>query len=280
MLGSLKLGFAVATLAAALVLPTDASDMDRTSLYRAQSVTNGTGEVNRARGLAPCLEEVLVKVSGDPRLIGDPRVAEMTRHAADYVTGFIYRDLLNGRPPNHEQGTYDRPQYLTADFDRNKIDALLASLGLKPWPLPRPDVVAFFDIVPMKGDRFTLARNGGDRLAVDMRLALRAAAERTGLPLQLPQQDEVETIRREMPEPGALAEVAKTVGGDPLLVGTIAWREEAFGWIGNWQLGFKGKEYRWQVRGVSFDDAFRNAVGGTAQILSGNGQPEAVATTR
>ncbi|WP_245443868.1 hypothetical protein [Mesorhizobium sp. DCY119] len=74
--------------------------------------------------------------------------------------------------------------------------------------------------------------------------------------------------------------MARTLGGDPLLVGTIAWREEALGWIGDWQLGYKGKDYRWQVRGVSFDDAFRNAVRGTAQILSGNGQPEAVVTTR
>jgi hypothetical protein len=278
MLGGLKLGFAAAALAAALVFPAVAAEMNRSSLYRAQSVTNGTGEVNRALGLAPCLEEVLVKVSGDPRLIGDPRVAEMTPHAADYVTGFVYRDLLNGRPPNHEQGTYDRPQYLTADFDRDKIDALLASLGRKPWPLTRPDVVAFFEIEPMRGDRFTLARAGGERLAVDMRLALGAAAERTGLPLQLPQQDEVDTIRQEKPEPGALADVARTLGGDPLLVGTIAWREEALGWIGDWQLGYKGKDYRWQVRGVSFDDAFRNAVRGTAQILSGNGQPEAVTT--
>jgi hypothetical protein len=28
------------------------------------------------------------------------------------------------------------------------------------------------------------------------------------------------------------------------------------------------------VRGVSFDDAFRNALRGAAQVLSGNGQPD------
>jgi hypothetical protein len=34
-----------------------------------------------------------------------------------------------------------------------------------------------------------------------------------------------------------------------------------------------GQMYRWQIRGVSFDEAFRNAMAGAAQILSGHGLP-------
>ena len=49
-------------------------------LYRAQVVVSGRGEANRATGFAQCLEDVLVKVSGDPRLIGDPRVDRDRRH--------------------------------------------------------------------------------------------------------------------------------------------------------------------------------------------------------
>ena len=47
------------------------------NLYRAQTIVTGQGEESRAAGFAEALEEVLVKVSGDPRLIGDPRVAEL-----------------------------------------------------------------------------------------------------------------------------------------------------------------------------------------------------------
>jgi uncharacterized protein len=53
----------------------------------------------------------------------------------------------------------------------------------------------------------------------------------------------------------------------------MLWSEEALGWVAEWRLAAAGKTYRWQIRGVSFDDAFRNAMAGAAQVLSGHGQP-------
>jgi hypothetical protein len=63
------------------------------------------------------------------------------------------------------------------------------------------------------------------------------------------------------------------MGGDLALVGNMLWSEEALGWIVDWRLSAEGKSYRWQIRGVSFEDAFRNAIAGAAQILSGHGRP-------
>ncbi|HEV2503190.1 MAG TPA: DUF2066 domain-containing protein [Mesorhizobium sp.] len=269
---------ATAALAAATGCRVSAAEIDRADLYRAQAVTNGFGEANRVRALAPSLTEVLVKVSGDPRLSGDPRVGEMAAHAAAYVKDFNYRDLLNNRPPHDEQGTYDRPQYLTTDFEPDKIDVLLASLARKPWTSRRPAIVALFDIRPMKGDGFALSKDGDAAGAADMRTALTVAARQAGMPLVLPGQDIIRSNRDKKLE--VLAGMAKALGGDLVLAGTMAWRDEALGWVADWQLRANGKDYRWQVRGVSFDDAFRNAMLGTAQILSGNGQPEAVTSAR
>jgi hypothetical protein len=36
---------------------------------------------------------------------------------------------------------------------------------------------------------------------------------------------------------------------------------------------WQGRPHRWQFRGVTFDEAFRRAIGGAAQILSSNGDP-------
>ena len=52
------------------------------------------------------------------------------------------------------------------------------------------------------------------------------------------------------------------------------WSDEALGWIADWRLTFAGQSYAWRVSGVSFDDAFRNALRGAAQVLSGNGHPD------
>jgi hypothetical protein len=38
-------------------------------------------------------------------------------------------------------------------------------------------------------------------------------------------------------------------------------------------MDWNGRMHRWQLRGVTFDEAFRRGIGGAAQILSGNGDP-------
>jgi len=44
--------------------------------------------------------------------------------------------------------------------------------------------------------------------------------------------------------------------------------------VADWRLAPTGETYHWQVRGVSFDEAFRVAMRGAVQILSGNGAPQ------
>jgi len=107
-------------------------------LYRAQATVTGQGEANRRVGFAACLEDVLIKVSGAPRLAGDPRLAAYKSRAGDFVNAHSYRDQMSGTPTRDEQGTRDRPYDLTVDFDKTKIDDLLGSLGVKPWLSQRP----------------------------------------------------------------------------------------------------------------------------------------------
>ncbi len=152
-------------------------------LYRVSAVVSGQGEVNRAIGLAQCLEDVLVKVSGDPRLIGDRNVAEFKQRAGTFVARFEYRDRMSGIPIHDEQGSYDRPHDLSVEFDAVKIDAILRSVGRQPWLSPRPNVVVFLAVNGRKA-KFALTSDGGPD--PDMRNSLAAAATRVGLPMTLP----------------------------------------------------------------------------------------------
>jgi hypothetical protein len=215
-----------------------------------------------------------VKVSGDPRLEGDPRVAVMAGRTDTFVADFHHRDRMAGIPVHDEQGTRDRPYDITVGFHPARIDAALRSLGHEPWSAPRPRVVVL--VAVRLGATTYLLASDGER-GRDQREALADAAARFGMPMALP--DQAASTKAGLSyESLATADLprldaaARTMGGDLALGGSMLWSEEALGWIADWRLGAQGKSYRWRIRGVSFDDAFRNAMAGVAQILSGHGQ--------
>jgi hypothetical protein len=271
---SSKVAAWVACLAALFTFGSDAAQ-NVDDLYQARTIVTGQRKESRRVGFADCLEQVLVKVSGDPRLLDDPGVTVMAGKAATFVADFHYRDRMAGIPVHDEQGTRDRPYDLTVGFQPERINAALRSLGHEPWSAPRPRVVVL--IAVRLGTTTYLLASDGER-GRDQREALADAAERFGIPMALPDQvaltkaglsyESLSTV--DLPR---LDAIARMVDGDLALSGSMLWSEEALGWIADWRLDAQGKSYRWQIRGVSFDDAFRNAMAGAAQILSGHGQP-------
>ena len=113
----------------------------------------------------------------------------------------------------------------------------------------------------------------------DQRDSLAAASWQMGMPIVLPKQavlDQAGLTFETLPAADAarLDAVAKLIGGDVALAGHLEWNTGALGWIADWRLSAQGKNYRWHIRDVNFDDAFRSAMRGAAQILSGNGAPD------
>jgi uncharacterized protein len=244
-------------------------------LYQAQTIVTGQGEANRSIGFAPCLEDVLIKVSGALQLAGDPRLAAYKARAADVVTSYRYHDQMTGLPKGDEQGTRDRPYDLTADFDRGKIDDILAALGLKPWLSHRP-VLAVFVEMEQGVRRYVVTSDA--RQSDLQRDALRAAAAKRGMTIVMPDVAAWTTTNGDgaalaaMPL-ATLATEATALGAEVTLVGRLVWVDADLGWATEWRLDRQGSSHRWQRRGITFDDAFRQGIGGAAQILSGNGDP-------
>ena len=70
-----------------------------------------------------------------------------------------------------------------------------------------------------------------------------------------------------------LSKVAELSDGELPLVGDLRWSDSALGWVVTWSIEARGRRYRWSVRGINYDEAFRTAVRGAARVLSGNGEP-------
>jgi uncharacterized protein len=249
--------------AASIIVASPAAADDGLSLYQAMEIVTGTDMRERPRGFAMCLEDVLVKVSGDPRLRLDPRVAEMKRHAADYVTTFNYVDPIAGTRPKDDQGTYDRSENLTVGFDPVKIDALLASLGEQPWHGPRPVLIPVLSVHGRMPPSYSLTAN--ESRAAEQRSAFERVATEAGVAIKFPTPSEL---------PKLSGSASCVPDGTIVISGELDWSETALGWVGNWRTCWNRAEHHWTISGVGYDQAFENLVEGAVLLASGRGSPE------
>jgi hypothetical protein len=111
-------------------------------LYQARVHVTGQEEPARSKGFALGLADVLVKLTGDPKLLGDPAIAALGQNAGSYVTSFHYRDLMAGIPVHDEQGTRQRPFIITIDFDPAKTFSATIELPAEAAPAPVPQCEA------------------------------------------------------------------------------------------------------------------------------------------
>ena len=222
-----SIGICVAAMVAAGVVarPCSAPADDANPLYQAMQMVTGTDLRERPRGFAQCLQAVLVKVSGDPRLCADPRVIALAQHANDYVVAFNNVDPIAGTRPKDDQGTYDRSENLTVSFDPAKIDALLVSLGDQPWHGPRPVLVPVLSVHGRKPPAYLLSAT--EPLAAEQRTAFERIANEAGVALRFPTASEFakSRVRKDtLADPAPLGP-----DGTIVILGRLDWSEAAPG---------------------------------------------------
>src|SRR5262249_22505773 len=140
---------------------------------------------------------------------------------------------------------------------------------------PRPRLVVILGVTNAKGS-FILSADAEQGFY--MRDSFALASDKIAVPITFPSQSTVASAALDPKSLGAtdlaaLYALVKAAGSDQALAGTLVWSDAERGWIANWRLDTTGKGDQWQISGVSFDDAFRNALRGAAQVLSGNGEP-------
>ena len=250
--------------------PEDSCPPNIGTIYRADAIVTGTDMRQRPWGFAQTLREVLVKSSGDPRLKDDPRTQELAAHADRYVACFDYADMMAGTPLHDDQGTYDRPHKLTVYFDPARIDALLAQLGDRPWRGERPVVVPLLLVDGPKPPPYLLSAEipAGE----EQRGSFATAAGQFGLHVRIP--SDAELVARGASVDHLPSSSPPLRGGEVFVTGTLDWSETLPGWVGKWQMHWRGTDYAWGISGVNYDAAFRNIIRGVMLVTSGAGPPD------
>jgi len=240
---------------------------DMSGFYQATAIVTGSDRRSRPAGFARCLREVLVKVSGEPRLSHDPRVDRLAAEADLFIASFDYVDQLAAYHHHDDQGTYDRPFNLTVHFVPKLIDKVLADLGEQPWRGPRPVIVPVLTVRGFDGAPYRLTAESPS--GADQRTAFADIARDFGMSVRFPTEAEFAAWARQSPP------LHPAPPPDQVLVGgTVEFRQALPGWVGAWKMRWREVDYAWGIGGVNYDEAFRDAIRGVVRVASGHGTPD------
>jgi hypothetical protein len=239
-------------------------------LYQATVIVTGYDMRSRPSGFAQALRWVLVNVSGEPRLRSDPRVSALAAHADALVASFHYVDQMAGIPYHDEQGTYDRPYNLTVKFVPPRIDKALADLGERPWRGRRPVVVPVLTVRAFTGASYLLTAE--NPAGTEQRPAFADVASDFYMKVRFPSKAEFAAWGVSL---GRFPSIpTQTVTDDAVVAGTLEFQKALPGWVGSWRMRWRSVDYAWGIKGVNYDEAFRDIVRGVLRVASGHGAPK------
>ena len=247
----------VALVACVLMSPLASAEVQDNPLYRAQVIVTGDREETRIPIIPEGFQRAAQKLTGNPDIAENPNFASVASKASSFLWSYTYHDRMFGRPIHDEQGTRDRPFDLTLQFDQKLMDAALAKLGESAWLSNRPTLGLIVSVTDM-ANTYVLASDGlhGE----DQRASFADAAARFAIPIRFPAQAGIS-------QPPDIENLKSIMHVDDILEGSLAWDAKALGWKGRWHLATGAQKDAWEISGVNFDAAFRNAMGGAAKRL-------------
>lgn len=210
-------------------------------LYAADILVASQSAGERERASRQALQDLVVRVSGNPLAGEHPVVLEASSRAQDFIHEFDYTSTQEIIERDGEELPATR---LGLKFSPTAVERLLRSAGLSLWPANRPSVLVW--LVERDGQGLHRVSDS------DARDQLRARAEVRGLPLILPLndlEDRLALSARQLwgLEEEAILQASLRYGADAVLVGRYS--ETSTGRIrSDWQLYHSLAGTRFDVR--------------------------------
>lgn len=257
---AIRLFLVTLLLALPLVAPAQRVEGERVravGLYSAELTVNGQGPGERNGAYARGLLQVLQRISGDRGINSRPGVGDELRRASEYVDKYDYRQdegvSASGAPSFKTT--------LVVQYDADKVNEAIATLGLQQWPQPRPKPVLWLAINDGRGARLVgVGQNDAARAVLDR-------AKQRGYALGLPagnaaEQALVGAIWRG--DTGAIARASSKYSPPMQLIGKL-YRAAKGGWTAEWIFQDNGRVL---ARTSSTDADARRAMSAGADIAA------------
>ncbi len=228
------------------------------ALYTAETIVTGTGEAERKRGFKAGAEDVLIKVTGRPKLANTDRARSLIERAQELIASHDYEDRMKDIPIHDEQGTRDRPYFLRMTFEPSAFDAALASTGLKKWDGERPTVAIWLGIRDARS-RYILSRNGES--GYGQREVLKDASTRRSIPIILPEEGQKDVSYDDIVKRNwsTILNASQQMGANAVLYGTLEYDGRGY-WNVAWVAAGDRAYAKWRLTGVTFDKALKGAI--------------------
>ncbi|MGL5291075.1 MAG: DUF2066 domain-containing protein [Vibrionaceae bacterium] len=135
-------------------------------LYQVRVNLAQTKDALELQAKPQAFQEVLVRVSGNKKIVDDPQVAKILAKPAPYINDVSVAQESSGR-------------VATFNFDEKKIQTLLSQLQAHYWPLPRQEVL--FWVINAEDKSILWEQSAAEQVEL-----LKKAGIKRGLPVVLP----------------------------------------------------------------------------------------------
>ena len=224
-----------------LSLPAVAETLDR--LYQVREPVTSQLPEDRAAALSRALDTLVLRLTGDPKALQNPALAELHKDPQQLILQFGYDG-----------------DAMLVDFDPVSTERSLRQAGLSLWGANRPLVLAWWLNETEAGAQLV----GDDQSAAAT--PLRTAAQHRGLPLRLPLADLNEQLvataeNLAAAQPDALRPASERYAADALLA--VQARENGGQWQADWRLWLGDQREQGVAQGAdaaALSDAVMRAV--------------------
>lgn len=238
-----KRRWTAASLGAMLLMAGIASAIEVKDLYVASVPSFSQSSLNQKDNFRKGLQQVLVRVTGDPALLNDPAIKELTQNADKWVQSFRQENNM-----------------LIVQFNEQAVLDLIKQAKQPIFGKNRPEVLVW--LVMSNGAREQII---ADEENAPLPLQFKQMAEQRGIPLVMPNQEMIETHGVDPTDLWLLNKdkvknASSLYQHDAVLVGKIV-TKGAYAFNSEWTLLWSnGVVERWQTNVASMDGLVHNAM--------------------